>query len=52
MPILASAEIGPVALLLSAFLLVSGIVGYAFMPDTVGKSLEQIEQERGGLPAS
>jgi inositol transporter-like SP family MFS transporter len=51
-PILASAEIGPVALLLSAFLLVSGIVGYAFMPDTVGKSLEQIEQERGGLPAS
>ncbi len=45
-PILASVEIGPVALLLTAFLLVSGIVGYAFMPDTVGKPLERIEQER------
>ena len=50
-PILASAEIGPVALLLTAFLLVSGIVGFAFMPDTVGKSLERIERERGAVPA-
>ncbi|SDM28802.1 MFS transporter [Allokutzneria albata] len=46
-PMLASASIGPVAALLSAFLLVSGVVGFFFMPDTVGKSLEDIERERG-----
>jgi len=46
-PLLAAVEIGPVALLLTAFLIVSGVVGYFFMPDTVGKSLEQIESERG-----
>ncbi|MCP3804291.1 MFS transporter [Allokutzneria sp. A3M-2-11 16] len=46
-PLLASASIGPVATLLTAFLLVSGIVGFFFMPDTVGKSLEDIEKERG-----
>ncbi|MFB9905685.1 MFS transporter [Allokutzneria oryzae] len=46
-PLLASASIGPVAALLSAFLLVSGIVGFFFMPNTVGKSLEDIERERG-----
>ncbi len=46
-PLLAAVEIGPVALLLTAFLVVSGVVGYFFMPDTVGKSLEQIESERG-----
>jgi len=45
-PILAAVEIGPVALLLTAFLAVSGLVGFFFMPDTVGKSLEQIESER------
>jgi inositol transporter-like SP family MFS transporter len=45
-PILASVAIGPVALLLTAFLIVSGLVGFFFMPDTVGKSLEQIESER------
>jgi inositol transporter-like SP family MFS transporter len=50
-PVLASARIGPVALLLTAFLVVSGVVGFLFMPDTVGKSLEQIERERA-LPAS
>lgn len=52
-PILASVQIGPVAMLLTAFLVVSGVVGFAFMPDTVGKSLEQIESERspGGAVA-
>ena len=40
--------IAPVAGLLTLFLVVSGVVGYAFMPDTSGKSLEQIEAERGG----
>lgn len=53
-PVLASARIGPVALLLTAFLAISGVVGLVFMPDTVGKPLEQIERERlgaAGYPA-
>jgi inositol transporter-like SP family MFS transporter len=45
-PVLAAVEIGPVALLLTVFLLISGIIGFFWMPDTVGKSLEQIEAER------
>ncbi|MHA6619067.1 MFS transporter [Pseudonocardia sp. DLS-67] len=45
-PILAAVEIGPVALLLTVFLLISGVIGFFWMPDTVGKSLEQIEAER------
>lgn len=45
-PILAAVEIGPVALLLTAFLLISGVIGFFWMPDTVGKSLEEIEAER------
>ena len=45
-PVLAAVKIGPVALLLAAFLTVSGVVGFFFMPDTVGKSLERIERER------
>lgn len=48
-PILAAVGIGPVALLLSAFLVISGVVGYFFMPDTVGKTLETIEQERAAV---
>jgi inositol transporter-like SP family MFS transporter len=51
-PILASVSIGPVALLLTGFLLVSGLVGFFFMPDTVGKSLEDIELERNGKPVT
>jgi MFS transporter, SP family, inositol transporter len=46
-PVLAGAGIHPVAVLLMLFLAVSGAVGYWFMPDTSGKSLEQIETERG-----
>ncbi|HWA24052.1 MAG TPA: MFS transporter [Lacunisphaera sp.] len=34
------------ALMLTLFLVVSGTVGFFFMPDTSGKSLEQIEAER------
>lgn len=47
-PIIASAGIGEVAGLLMVFLIVSGGVGFFFMPDTSGKSLEAIEQERSG----
>jgi MFS transporter, SP family, inositol transporter len=45
-PVLASAGIGQVAGLLTLFLVISGVVGFFFMPDTSGKSLEQIEAER------
>ncbi|SMF65419.1 MFS transporter, SP family, inositol transporter [Alteromonadaceae bacterium Bs31] len=48
-PVLASAGIGEVAGLLTLFLLISGGVGFFFMPDTSGKSLEQIESERAEL---
>lgn len=36
------------ATLLTLFLVISGAVGFFFMPDTSGKSLEQIESERAG----
>lgn len=45
-PVLAHAGIKQIAGLLTLFLLISGVVGYFFMPDTSGKSLEQIEAER------
>lgn len=45
-PVLASAGIRPVAAVLTVFLVISAVVGYFFMPDTSGKSLEQIEAER------
>jgi|APLak6261663543_1056040.scaffolds.fasta_scaffold00618_4 MFS transporter, SP family, inositol transporter len=45
-PMLAHTGIKPVAGLLTLFLAISGFVGYFFMPDTSGKSLEQIEAER------
>jgi MFS transporter, SP family, inositol transporter len=45
-PVLASTGIRPVAGLLTIFLLISGVVGFFFMPDTSGKSLEDIEAER------
>jgi inositol transporter-like SP family MFS transporter len=51
-PLLAAASIGPVAALLTVFLVVSGVVGYFWMPNTAGKSLEQIERERSVAPAA
>ncbi len=45
-PVLADIGIKPVAGLLAFFLIISGAVGFFFMPDTSGKSLEQIEKER------
>ena len=45
-PILAKTGISTVALLLVVFLSISGFIGFFFMPDTSGKSLEQIEKER------
>jgi MFS transporter, SP family, inositol transporter len=47
-PVLAELSIRPVALLLMIFLLISGVVGFVFMPNTAGKSLEEIEAERSG----
>lgn len=45
-PVLASLSIRPVALVLMIFLLISGVVGFVFMPNTAGKRLEDIELER------
>ena len=51
MPVLAETGIRPVALILTIFLAISGVVGFVFMPNTAGKSLEEIEAERSGRPA-
>lgn len=40
--------ISTLAALLTLFLVISGAVGFFFMPNTSGKSLEQIETERAG----
>jgi MFS transporter, SP family, inositol transporter len=50
-PLLAELSIRPVALILTIFLAISGVVGFFFMPNTAGKSLEEIEAERSGRPA-
>jgi MFS transporter, SP family, inositol transporter len=48
-PGLANVGIGVVGALLSLFLLISGAIGYFFMPNTSGKSLERIEAERAAV---
>ncbi|WP_438482604.1 MFS transporter [Oleiharenicola lentus] len=45
-PAISNQGIGLLAGLLTVFLVISGGVGFFFMPDTSGKSLEQIESER------
>lgn len=45
-PMLSNHGLGLLAGLLTLFLMISGGVGYLFMPNTSGKSLEQIESER------
>lgn len=47
-PVLAAVSIERVALLLVIFLGISGIVGIIWMPNTAGKSLEELEAERSG----
>src|SRR5918997_1782227 len=49
-PVLAGLSIRPVALILMIFLIISGVVGFLFMPNTAGRSLEEIEEERSGNP--
>jgi inositol transporter-like SP family MFS transporter len=48
-PVLAGVGIKPVAVMLAIFLAISGAVGFFGMPNTAGKSLEEIEAERGVL---
>lgn len=51
-PALAHAGFTLVGGLLAFFLLVSGVIGFFFMPNTAGKSLEQIESERSVEPVT
>ena len=44
--LLAAKSISQLAGLLTVLVVISGVVGFFFMPDTSGKSLEQIERER------
>jgi MFS transporter, SP family, inositol transporter len=45
-PVLAQQGIAVLAALLTLFLVISGGIGFFFMPDTSGKTLEQIQNER------
>src|SRR5918997_5467284 len=47
-PTIAAAGFSNVALILVIFLSISGVVGYLFMPNTAGRSLEELEAENYG----
>ena len=49
-PTIAAAGFGGVALILVIFLSISGVVGFLFMPNTAGRSLEDLEAENYGEP--
>lgn len=49
-PIIAATGFSNVALILVIFLSISGVVGFLFMPNTAGRSLEEIEAENYGSP--
>jgi MFS transporter, SP family, inositol transporter len=46
-PALASNDFATLAWILTGFLVASGLIGYIWAPSNAGKSLEQIEAERG-----
>jgi MFS transporter, SP family, inositol transporter len=49
-PAIAVAGFSTVALILVIFLSISGVVGFLFMPNSAGKSLEELEAENYGGP--
>ena len=51
-PVIAATGFATVALILVVFLSISGVVGFLFMPNTAGRSLEEIESNRTGKTAT
>ena len=49
-PTIAATGFANVALILAIFLSISGVVGFLFMPNSAGKSLEELEAENYGEP--
>src|SRR5918998_1420739 len=49
-PVIAATGFESVALILVIFLSISGVVGLLFMPNTAGRSLEELEAENYGEP--
>jgi MFS transporter, SP family, inositol transporter len=49
-PTIAATGFEGVALILAIFLTISGVVGFLFMPNTAGRSLEELEAENYGQP--
>jgi inositol transporter-like SP family MFS transporter len=50
-PTIAATGFATVALILAIFLSISGVVGFLFMPNTAGRSLEELEAENYGEPS-